>query len=215
VQRGNPKRTDASVDADVTRISLLSRVRDGSDDAAWVEFENRYRDLILRYALARGVQHADADDICQIVMMSLATALRSFRYSSERGRFRDYLGRVVRNAVARHRSRPNRTTVSLDNFGDPSEPTEGTDEEDLRWEQEWVNHHYRLAMQTIRRTFEAKSVEVFGRLVEGASVGDVAAAYEMTEQAVHKIKQRIRARLAELIAAQVRDEEEIREPGIT
>ena len=195
------------MDADVTRISLLSRVRDGSDDAAWAEFENRYRDLILRYALVRGVQHADADDICQIVMMSLATALRSFRYSSERGRFRDYLGRVVRNAVARFRSRPNPIAVGLD-IGVEATDSEGDDPVDLLWEREWVDHHYRLALRTVRATFDHRSVEIFEHLVNGKSVASVAAKHGTTEQAVHKIKQRIRARMEELVAAQVREEDE-------
>lgn len=196
------------MDIDITRISLLSRVRSGTDDAAWAEFENRYRDLVLRYALAQGVQYADADDICQVVMISLAKALRGFHYTSERGRFRNYLCRVVRNAVARFRSRPNSFAVSLDISVDPADDAAGNDPGDVLWEQEWVDHHYRLALRTVRETFDRQSVEIFERLVDGQAVGEVASKYATTEQAVHKIKQRIRARMAELIAAQVREEEE-------
>lgn len=191
--------------ADTTRISLLSRVRNSADDAAWVEFEARYRDLVLRYALARGVQHADAEDISQIVFMSLATALRGFHHSPQKGRFRDYLGRVVRNAVARFRSRPNPLLMSLSIDAGLVEDVESGD--DVLWEQEWVDHHYRLALQTVRETFDRKSVEIFERLVEGKSVSSIAAQYATTEQAVHKVKQRIRARMGELITAQVREED--------
>ena len=200
------------LDTDVTRISLLSRVRSGLDQAAWSEFENRYRDLIVRYCLARGVQHADAEDICQIVMMSLAKALRGFHYSAERGRFRDYLGRVVRNAVARFRSRPNSIPISLDNSVDQADEPVGAYQADPLWEQEWIDHHYRLALRTVRETFDHKSVEIFEQLVNGKTVGDLARTYATTEQAVHKVKQRIRARMAELIAAQVREEDEPDEP---
>ena len=69
-------------------------------------------------------------------------------------------------------------------------------------------HHYRLAMQTIRQTFEAKSVEIFDRSVAGETVADLAAAKGMTEQAVHKVRQRIRARMEELIAAQISQEDD-------
>lgn len=202
------------MDADLTRVSLLSRVRNGSDQASWAEFENRYRDLILRYALARGVQHADAEDICQIVMMSLATALRKFHYSSERGRFRDYLGSVVRNAVARFRSRPNPVPISLDTGVDAIDDAEDGGPVDFLWEQEWVDHHYRLALRTVRETFDRKSVEIFEQLVDGKTVASVAAVHGTTVQAVHKIKQRIRARMEELIAAQVREEDEPDEPRL-
>lgn len=200
------------MDADVTRISLLSRVRNNSDDAAWAEFENRYRGLVLRYALAQGVQYADADDICQIVMMSLSKALRNFHYASERGRFRTYLGRIVRNAVARFRSHPNSIAVSLDNSVDPADDAVGGDQSDAVWEQEWIDHHYRLALRTVRETFDPQSVDIFERLLDGKTVNEVASTYATTEQAVHKIKQRIRARMAELIAAQVREEDEPDEP---
>jgi len=195
------------MDAEITRISLLSRVRDGTDGAAWAEFESRYRELILRYALARGVQHADAEDIGQIVMMSLATALRNFSYSPQRGRFRDYLGRVVRNAVARHWSRPNSTAPALCAIDAAPEP-EDDSQTDRLWEQEWVDHHYRLALRTVRATFEPKSVEIFEGLIGGKTVAEAAAEHGLSTQAVHKIKQRIRGRMEELIAAQVRDEDE-------
>ena len=75
-----------------THPSLLSRVRDTDDVAAWHEFEARYGDLILRYCRARRVQHADAEDVRQLVMIGLASSLRSFTYDPARGRFRSYLG---------------------------------------------------------------------------------------------------------------------------
>jgi hypothetical protein len=45
-----------------TPASLLSRVRDHEDTAAWSEFDVRYRDRIIRYALRRGLQAHDAED---------------------------------------------------------------------------------------------------------------------------------------------------------
>ena len=97
----------AGVDHELTQPSLLSRVRDGSDQAAWREFEAKYHELLLRYCRARGLQRSDAEDVRQIVMMNLAKFLRNFDYSPEKGGFRSYLGRVVRNSISRHFSRPN------------------------------------------------------------------------------------------------------------
>ncbi len=197
---------ERQVDPNLTRVSLLSRVRNQADHAAWAEFENRYRDLIMRYALARGIQYADAEDVSQIVMLSLATALRGFHYAASRGRFRDYLGRVVRNAVARFRSRPNSFTVRLE--VDAESVEDGSNQSDALWEKEWVDHHYRLALRTVHETFDSASVDMFEQLKDGKTIRDVAAAFATTEQAVHKVKQRIRSRMAELIAAQVREEDD-------
>ena len=50
-------------------------------------------------------------------------------------------------------------------------------------------------------------MEVFDRLLSGASIGQVAEEFDMTTQAVHKIKQRIRDRLRSAVTSQIEDEE--------
>lgn len=192
-----------------TQPSLLLRIRDPQDQAAWREFDRRYGDLVTNYARRRGLQFSDAEDIRQIVLLNLSRALRSFEYSRERGRFRSYLFRIVQNAISQWLSRPNRSDLALDSFvvsATPS-PAEGSERIDEVWEQEWMNHHLRLAMETVRSTFDPKSVAVFDRLLSGQSVEQAAEEFALTAQAVHKIKQRIRDRLRELIAAQIRDED--------
>ncbi len=196
------------MDAEVTRASLLSRVRDVSDDAAWREFEGKYRELILRYAISRGLQHADADDVRQIVMVNLSKALRGFHYSAERGRFRDYLGQVVRNAISRHLSRPKMAPSALDSNVLAAVSEGGESATDEAWEHEWVNHHYRQAMKAVRESFDVRSVNIFEQLLAGESVVAVAAANGTTTEAVHKSKQRIRDRMKDLIIAQIREEDE-------
>jgi len=193
--------------AETTQPSLISRVRNPEDQPAWREFDRKYRDLILRYARGRGLQSADAEDVRQIVMTNLAKGLRAFAYDPAKGRFRGYLGIVVRNAVSQHFRRPGVAAKALDTA--VLATTEDTDAggPDMLWEQEWVRHHYRLAMATIRESFEPRSVDMFDRLLAGDSVDAVAKDFETTGQAVHKVKQRIRDRLKELIARQVREED--------
>jgi DNA-directed RNA polymerase specialized sigma24 family protein len=89
-----------------THPSLLSRVRDPGDHVAWREFESRYRDLLLRFCRRRGMQHADAEDVVQVVLTNMAKALPRFVYDRRRGRFRDYLYRCTRNVLSRWQSRP-------------------------------------------------------------------------------------------------------------
>jgi RNA polymerase sigma-70 factor (ECF subfamily) len=196
------------MESEQTQPSLLSRVRDPSDAAAWREFDAKYRDLILRYCRARGVQPADAEDIRQVVMISLSRTLPSFVYQPERGRFRHYLGRTVRNAIIEHAARPKGRPGPLESHVLATQPAENADRADELWEQEWIDHHYRLAMRTVRATFDARSVEVFDRLLNGESVEGVAEAYAMSTQAVHKVKQRIRRRMQELVQQQIREEDE-------
>jgi RNA polymerase sigma-70 factor (ECF subfamily) len=199
------------VNPDLTQPSLLSRVRDPSDEAAWREFETKYRELLIRFCRRQGWQQADAEDLVQTVMASLVRTLPGFVYDPQRGRFRDYLYRSVRNAMTQRTARPRERAGALDPDG--GEPGTGSVRDDpasaAAWEQEWVDHHYRLAMAGVRASFEPRSVEVFERSVAGEKVEGLAAAFGMSTQAVHKVRQRIKARLEELIAVQIRDEDRV------
>ncbi|KAA3607983.1 MAG: sigma-70 family RNA polymerase sigma factor [Planctomycetota bacterium] len=191
-----------------TRPSLLLRLRDPADSAAWAEFDRTYRDLILGYCRRRGLQWGDAEDVRQKVMLNLAKATqRSFAYRPERGRFRNYLARAVQNAIHQHFSRPNRGTERLATemssiLADPKE-----DQNDLLWEQEWIRHHFRLAMAKVKVHFDLRSVQIFEALLDGSTTEAVAHEFGLTTQAVHKVKQRIRKRMEAWIARQVEAED--------
>lgn len=188
-----------------THPSLLSRVRDPTATDAWREFDARYADLILRYARARGLQTDAAEDVRQAVMLRLFRHLPSFQYRPELGRFRDYLGRVVRNEVWRSRRKPT-GEPPLHALSD-TQPAAPVDEPDERWEREWAQHHLRRAMERLPETFEARSVDLFRHLLEGDDVHATALQFDTTMDAVNKVKQRVRARLRAIVARQILDEE--------
>ena len=196
--------------SDTTHPSLLSRLRDTEDHAAWREFDSKYGDLVLRFCISRGLQHSDAEDVRQLVMLGLFRVLPGFRYSAQRGRFRNYLGTVVRNAITlfQRGQRPHGAELSLHTDMHALLQNGAVIERDEFWDQEWVRHHYRLAMQTLRATYEPRSIEIFDRLLAGQSVAQTAAEMGVSEDAVNKVKQRIRNRLREIIAVQIRHEED-------
>ncbi|HMB71054.1 MAG TPA: sigma-70 family RNA polymerase sigma factor [bacterium] len=191
-----------------TRPSLIGRLKDSEDHDAWREFDRRYGSLIVAYARRRGLDLADAEDLRQNVMISLSVAMRSFELRAELGRFRSYLGRVVGNAVHRSRERPFRRPDVLELDERMLARVPDPREHDTVWEREWRNHHLRLAMETVERTFDPRSVEMFRRLLAGERTASVAEAMDTTTAAVHKAKQRIRARLKEIVAEQLREEGE-------
>ena len=195
--------------SETTQPSLLDRVRDLDDQNAWRQFDAKYRELILRYCSGRSIQPADAEDVRQVVMMSLARALPRFDYRPEIGRFRDYLGTIVRNAIKKRYARQDRAraVLPLENLDVPD--PEGPVEDEL-WNREWMLHHYRQAMAALRGSVHARSMEVFEELIAGRAPDEVARTHEMKVDAVYKIKQRMRERLTELVGRQL-DEEEFRE----
>lgn len=92
-----------------TRKTLLARVRDVTDHAAWQEFVQDYGPLILGWCRRRGLQDADCSEVVQDVLLRLVVAMRDFEYNAGRGKFRGWLRTVTQHAVAdfaRHHSRP-------------------------------------------------------------------------------------------------------------
>lgn len=188
-----------------TSPTLIARVHDPQDAAAWATFEGRYGDLIVRYCRRRGLNAFDADDVRQLVLVRLLRVFRTGRYDPVHGRFRAFLGRIVVNEIARFRRRPKGPTIGV--YPADADVAGGPAAADADWEQEWVAHHLRLAMRRLRETHDARSLAVFERLLAGGSVEDAASEFGMTPAAVQKVKQRVRDGLSERIAEQIRDEE--------
>src|SRR5215467_2829337 len=83
----------------VTRPSLLVRIRDPQDREAWAEFVALYAPLVYGFATRHGLQDADAADLTQDVLRSVAGAAGRFRYEAQRGTFRGWLFTLVRNRL--------------------------------------------------------------------------------------------------------------------
>ena len=88
-----------------TRDSLLVRVRSPNNREAWDQFVQIYRPIIYRLARSRGLQDADAQDLAQQVLVSVASAIGTWEKSDEKVRFRHWLRRVARNAIVNALSR--------------------------------------------------------------------------------------------------------------
>src|SRR5947209_20209397 len=87
-------------DFPATRASLLVRLRDPLDGAAWGRFVDLYAPLIYGYLRKQGLQDADAADLCQDVLAAVAGAVGRLDYDPARGAFRNWLFTVVRRKLA-------------------------------------------------------------------------------------------------------------------
>ena len=178
---------------------------EGVDHEAWRAFHERYGDLIRGFARMRGVQPTDCDDLVQEVMVSLARVMRSgFVYDPSKGTFRSYLKTTVIHTIAR-RARQNRPATGLEAYENASGGTEA--ETDQAWEQQWRQHHTRLAMKTIESEFNATDLEAFQRYaLMQHDAATVAGDLRISVESVYQAKSRILRRLSRLIAEQVGEE---------
>ena len=96
----------ASASGSKTRATLLARLQNAGDALAWDEFFQRYWRLIYAYARRCNCSEHTSEEIVQDVMLKVYQQKDVFRYDPALGRFRDWLGTVVRHKVAELRRRP-------------------------------------------------------------------------------------------------------------
>ncbi len=142
-----------------TRPSLLLRLRDPRDGESWKTFVDVYGPLVYASGRRRGLGHEDAEDVTQKVFARITEAIRKFQYQPERGRFRDWLGTLVRNEINRFLKKEVRavhgqgTEDGLENLAAP--------ETDTAWSAEFNAHILRTALTLSRPHFEEVTWRAF------------------------------------------------------
>jgi RNA polymerase sigma-70 factor (ECF subfamily) len=190
-------------DFPATRASLLVRLRDPLDGAAWGQFVGLYAPLIFGYVRKQGLQDADAADLCQEVLASVAGAVGRLNYDPDRGSFRNWLFTVVRRKLINWRvARANKVAqaVSLNNHDCAADLRDEPGGSQAEWQAEWDRRLFAWACEQVRPTVTASTWQAFWRTaVDGQAGKQVAADLGMSVAAVYLARSRVTARLKDLI----------------
>ena len=182
-----------------TKTSLILRLPSADDAVAWREFVSIYEPFVYRFARRGGLQDADARELVQNVMLSVARAVGRWRPDHQRGRFRTWLFRIARNQLLDVLAKQQRSVVSRGGSGIfellvQSAATSGSNEQHLRLEHR--RELFRWAADRVKSSVKEATWKAFWMTaVEERAAETVATELGLTTGAVYIARSRVLARL--------------------
>ena len=158
---GEPEEADEFIP---TRHSLLSRLKDWEDRESWRDFFETYWRLIYSVCLKSGLNAADAQDVVQETMVSVAKQMPGFQYDEAKS-FKAWLLQITRRRIADHFRKHSPglkvrmkgiTTGIAEEFADPAAVPVNS-----LWEEEWQRNLMAVAVQRVKSKVKAKHFQIF------------------------------------------------------
>lgn len=186
----------------LTRASLLVRLKDPNDAGAWTEFARLYASVVYGFARKRGLQDADAADLMQEVLRSVANAVGRLEYDPRKGTFRGWLYSITRNKIFNFLE-ANRRRVRGSGDSQVQQRLQELPDRDLdddEWDREYDRKVFAWAAERVRDEFQASTWQAFWlTAVDGRDAQDAGKQLGMSPGAVYVAKSRVLARLREEI----------------
>ncbi|WP_231691010.1 sigma-70 family RNA polymerase sigma factor [Aureliella helgolandensis] len=186
-----------------TRASLIGKLRVPASQEAWTEFVELYRPLVIRVARAKGLQHADAEDLAQDVLATVGRAVDSFDPAAE-GSFRGWLFKITRNLCINHLTRGRGPIGSGDSDVQRILLQLPADEATVTlFATEHRRMRFRQAAEALKPSFQESTwLSFWWTTVEGRSIESVAEALGKTNGSVRVARCRVLAKLKEALQQQ-------------
>jgi RNA polymerase sigma-70 factor (ECF subfamily) len=186
-----------------TRQSLVLSLRNLDDQAAWAEFVGVYEPLIYQMARRKGLQDADAGDLCQEVFRAVAGAIERWDPDPAKGRFRAWLFRISRNLLVNYfddQRRQTRGTGSTSILEMLESRPAGNGQAEAELAAEFKRQAFRWAAGQVRNEFADSTWQAFWKTgVENRAVEQVAKELGLSTGAVYIARSRVLARLRERV----------------
>jgi len=144
---------------------------------------------------------ADCDDLVQEILLKLWGNLAT--YDTGTGRFRSWLGRVVRNAAYDYFDSVKSRRALLETEREIAETIRSRPASDVEKliEEEWMLYMTSYAMERMRGIFSGEAVNVFSLSLDGLSADEIAKKLNLTRDSVYTLKNRVKARFIKEVHA--------------
>jgi RNA polymerase sigma-70 factor (ECF subfamily) len=178
---------------------LLQRLKDWQDESSWQEFFDTYWKLIYGVARKAGMSDAEAQDVVQETLFSVARHMPTFKYDPAIGSFKAWLLNMTRwRIIGQQRKRgvrlhpptqadtPTGTGIT-DQVVDPA-----SQNLDNLWEAEWKQAILEAAVSKVKRRLDPEKYQLFDLYVnQGCAAEMVAETFGVSTGQVYLAKHRI------------------------
>src|ERR1700758_3061882 len=151
-----------------TRRSLVERLADWGDQRRWQEFFDTYSKLIYSAARQSGLTDAEAQEVVQETVITVAKNIDKLKYDPAIGSFKGWLLQITRWRIVdqfrkrqpgdakRPREMNDRLTATIERVADS-----GVANLDDVWESEWKQNLFEAAIARAKKKVDPKQFQIF------------------------------------------------------
>ena len=155
-----------------TRRSLVDRLANWEDQQRWQEFFDTYAKLIYSAARKSGLTDAEAQEVVQETVISVAKNISKLQYDPAIGSFKGWLLNITRWRIAdqfrkrrpEEQHRPiddDRATATIDRI-----PDVNSQALDHLWEEQWKENLLDAALTRLKKRIPPKHFQIFDCYVQ-------------------------------------------------
>jgi RNA polymerase sigma-70 factor (ECF subfamily) len=194
-----------AVELIATRTTLLQRLKNWQDQPSWQDFFDTYWKLIYGAAHKAGLNEAEAQDVVQETMISVAKHMPAFKYDRAIGSFKAWLLNMTRWRIT-DQLRKRRRLAAYDSSEDADDEARMmgkmvdpvSESLDVLWDAEWEKNLLDAAVDKVRRRLDPQNYQIFDFYVNKEwSPGEVAKAFGISIGQVYLAKHRVTGMIAE------------------
>lgn len=179
---------------------MLNALSSPENKAAWDDFVDRYRPILIGFARSLGLQETDAEDVAQQTLAAFSVDLKAGKYVRGRGRLRAWMLGIARHRVIDAQ----RAQMRRKQWRGDSMLVEAADEQQITgvWEdaQRAVIAERAIELLRTRTRLSPSTLMVFElAILRNVPTAEVARQCNMSESEVYVAKSRAAAKLRELV----------------
>jgi RNA polymerase sigma-70 factor (ECF subfamily) len=185
---------------DSTRSTLLVRLKDRGDADAWETFGSLYRPMIVAYAVSRGLDAPDAEDVAQQCTQAVLESIEEYAHLHS---FRAWLRTIANHKIVDRFRRGKRLVQGTSTFWSMQSAHlhgSGGESPDEAWDRHWMLSHIAYCAERVRASVNESTYEAFAACVlRGMDPGAVAEALNLSTNQVYVAKHRVLERIREMM----------------